>query len=125
MCKNEAFLAAIRGRKEGRPDWWRIGLNLPRIPRKSRTNHWEFTGPSFWALIAARDGIFPGAILHPDIAVAIMFQKNEAYLAAIMGPERGSPGIVAGRSQFSQNLPEITDQSLGINGAFIMGPNRG
>ena len=36
-----------------------------------------------------------------------------------------SPGLVVDWSQFSQDLPEIADLSVGINGALFLDPNRG
>ena len=51
-------MAEIGVRKEGLPDWRRIGRDFPRIARKSRTNHWELMGPSSCALIAAKDILF-------------------------------------------------------------------
>ena len=56
--RNEESLAAIRGRKEGPPDWWWVGRDFPKIPRCSRPDNWELTGPSFWALLAAKDSLF-------------------------------------------------------------------
>ena len=56
--KNDASLSAIRGQKEGPPDWRRAGRDFPRVARKSRTAHWGLEGPSFWALIAAKDSLF-------------------------------------------------------------------
>ena len=37
----------------------------------------------------------------------------------------GSPGLVAGWPRFSQDLPEIAGQSLGINGYLFLDLNRG
>ena len=61
MPKIEASLAAISAQKEGRPGWRRAGRDFARIFRKSRTNHWELTAPSFWGIIEAKDGLFPGS----------------------------------------------------------------
>ena len=74
MCQIAASLTAIGAQKEGRPDWRWVGQYSPTIARKSRTNHWGLTGPSFWALIAAKDIIFSDAFpaagfsIPPEIA---------------------------------------------------------
>ena len=36
----------------GWSDWRWAGRDFARIARKSRTNHWELEGPSFWTIIA-------------------------------------------------------------------------
>ena len=54
MQKSAASLAAIMGQKEGCPD-------LPEIADQSL----GINGPSFWTLIAAKDGLFSGAISSP------------------------------------------------------------
>ena len=59
MCQIEASLAAISVQKEGRLDWWWFGHDFPMIVRKSKTNRWGLTGPSFWPLIAANNILFP------------------------------------------------------------------
>ena len=69
--KSEAFLFSILPQKEGLPDWRWVGRNFPMVPQKSRTNHWGLTGPSLWALIAAKNGLFSGPF-QPDIGVAEM-----------------------------------------------------
>ena len=53
--KNAASLAAIRGQKEGLPDWWRIGHDFPTIVRGYRADRWELTAPSSWAVISDKD----------------------------------------------------------------------
>ena len=55
---NEAPISAIRGQKDGRPDWWWIGHDPPMISHSARTDHWELTKPPPWALIAAKDSPF-------------------------------------------------------------------
>ena len=66
-----------------------------------------------------------GGNFQADIGAAKKCDKNEAFLVAIRGPKRGSPGTVVGRSQFVQELPEIADQPLGVNGALVLDHNRG
>ena len=58
-AKKEASLSAIRVQKEVS----RIGGGLvaifPGSPgNRGPINHWELTDPSFWTLIAAKDGLF-------------------------------------------------------------------
>ena len=50
--KNEEFLFAIRGREEGRPEWWWVVRDFLKILRKSRNNRWELSAPP---LIATND----------------------------------------------------------------------
>ena len=84
----------------GRPDWWWVGRNFPRIFPKSWTDRWELMVPVFRTLIAARNATF-----------------FDDFRRSGKGPDCGSPSLVAEWSQFSQDLPEITDRSLGFNGA--------
>ena len=94
--KNEAFVLAIRVSEEGIRDW-RVGRNFPRTPQKSRTNPWELTGPSFWTLIAAKDGLFPGSFSRP-ISGWLKCDKNDAFLFAIRAQKevaRVGGGLVA------------------------------
>ena len=67
--ENEVSLAAIRAHKEGRPYWWWIGRDFPRISRISRTDRWELTAPYFPTLIAAKNASFFGDFRRPVIGV--------------------------------------------------------
>ena len=58
-AKMEASSAAIMIQREGRLYWWRVGRDFLTIVRRSRTNHLELTGPSFWGLIATKHSLFP------------------------------------------------------------------
>ena len=60
-AKIEAFLAAMRAREDGLPDWRRIGRDFPGNFRKSRTNRRKLRAPSSFPLIADKNGIFPDA----------------------------------------------------------------
>ena len=40
-------------------------------------------------------------------------------------PQKEGPRIGGGLATISQDCPEIADQSLGLNGARFLGPNRG
>ena len=46
-------------------------------------------------------------------------RKNRGIHSRDQGPERGSPGLAADWPRFSQDWPEIADQSLAINGALL------
>ena len=48
--------------KENRQDWRRIGQDFPMGDRKSRTNRWGLTGPSFWAIISDRDSLLSAVL---------------------------------------------------------------
>ena len=89
-CENGEFLFAIRAQKGSRPDWRWVGRNFPRISQKSRTDHWELTGPSFWDLIAAKSGLFPGP-LPSAISRRVKCDKNEAFLFALRFQKEGRP----------------------------------
>ena len=52
---NRLLLAAIRGRKEGHLEWWRIGIDLSSIFRKLRNIRLELAGPFTWGLNAAKN----------------------------------------------------------------------
>ena len=56
--KNDAFLFAIMGRKEGRPDWRWIAHDFVKVCRKSWANRWELPGTSARPLIATKDSLF-------------------------------------------------------------------
>ena len=51
-AKIEASRSAIRARKEGRPDCWRVGRDFPRTFRGYRADRWRLTGSSFWTIIS-------------------------------------------------------------------------
>ena len=82
--KNDASLAAIRGQNVGRPEWWWVGRNFPRISLTSRADHWGLTVPDSRALIADKNASFPGHFRRSGIGV-IMAQGNEESLTAIRG----------------------------------------
>ena len=88
--ENEAFSAAIRGRKEGLPDWWWVGRDFPMISRKSWTNHWELTVPDYRPLIEAENASFSGHFGRSGIGRG-NDSENEASLAAIGGQKEGRP----------------------------------
>ena len=74
---------------EDRPDWRMAGHDSPRISRKSRTSHWELTGPSFWTLMEAQDSLFPApCTLRYGRLNAL---KIEAPLAAPRAQKAGRP----------------------------------
>ena len=82
-------------------------------------------GAIFRALIAAKDSSFLGSISSP-ISKRLKCAKIEASLAAIMVGkagrlERRRVGLYFHRIP----LKSRTIHSLGINGAHLMGPNRG
>ena len=55
---NEAFLAASRARKEGIPDWRRVGRDFRRAPRESWGDRSELTVPYLRTLRAAKNASF-------------------------------------------------------------------
>ena len=69
MQENEESLSAIRGQKEGRPDWRWVGRDFPMIFRKSRTDRWELTVADYWAIIAAKNASFTGHFGRSGIGV--------------------------------------------------------
>ena len=92
--------------KDGRPDWWWVGRNFPRISRNSRTNPWELTGPSFCAVIAAKDGLLSGPFPVPISRMA-KCDINEAFLFAIMTQIEGRPDCW----RVGRNSPSISRKS--------------
>ena len=87
---NALCLAAIRVRKEGRPDWRWGGRDFRRIARKSRTSRWQLKGSSFWALIAAKDSSILAHYSHSDSGLE-MTPTNILPQAAIMSRKAGRP----------------------------------
>ena len=71
---NEASLAAIMAHKEGRPDWWRVGRDFPRISRESMANLRGLIIPYFRAIISDR-GDFKGFWGFKEI-LRIEFKKD-------------------------------------------------
>ena len=56
--KKRPSLAAIRVQKDGCVDRRRVGRYFHMVGRKSRTDYWELTGPSFGAIIGTKHSLF-------------------------------------------------------------------
>ena len=106
--------------KEGRPDWLWVGRDFPRTSRKYRTNNWALTATSLCTLVAAKDGLF--SVPFPS---RYRIEENEASLAAIMVQKEDFPDWRFYWPRLPHDCPEIAPQSLGINGALFLDPNRG
>ena len=120
--QNEASSSSIRDRKDGRLYCWRVGRDPPMIFRKMRTDRWGLMAPYVWTLIPARNASFFGDFRRCGIGVEMVPKMRHPYLR--IGAIKRASQIGVGLVGISQDLPDITGRSLGINGALIPECNR-
>ena len=122
-AENEASLAAIRARKEGRQDWRWGGRDFPRISRILRANRSGLTVPYFRTLIAAKNASIFGDTMRPGIGAEMAPKMRNPYPR--LGPIKMVFQMCGGLAAIFQKFLEISDQSLGVSGALFLNHNRG
>ena len=83
-----------------------MGRDIPRAARKSRAAHWQLTGPSFGALIAAKDASILDHSSRPDIGLQTTRGRRQS-LSAIRAQTEGRPG----RRFLGRDFPAIARES--------------
>ena len=114
---NRLALAAIMAKKEGLLEWRRVASDFPMIARESRTNHWQLSDLSFWALLADTNSLFTDPYPSRYLIGGNMRQRG-GILSRYYGPERGSPRLVA-----RGPLPPANIRESRTNRWALMGPS--
>ena len=84
--RNSGSLAALRARREDRPDRRRIEHVSPRVARESRKIPHQLAGPALWALISATDA-----------SILVHFSRSDSGLG--MDPDIVDPNPRSGSGE--------------------------
>ena len=99
----------------GRPDWRRVGGDLPTTPREARPDQVVLTAPVYRVVIAAKKSPPPVHFELPVIGVEMAPRTRRP--SPRLGPRDGVAGMGLGLPRIPHDIPDAAGRSLGNEGA--------